>query len=54
MKTNSNKLTKKDLFRANWRWLWASQLSWNYEKMMTPGYFYTVLPFLKRWYKSST
>lgn len=51
MKTNSNKLTKKDLFRANWRWLWASQLSWNYEKMMAPGYFYTVLPFLKRWYK---
>ena len=47
MKTNSNKLTKKDLFRANWRWLWASQLSWNYEKMMAPGYFYTVLPFLK-------
>lgn len=25
MKTNT-KLTKKDLFRANWRWLWASQL----------------------------
>lgn len=32
MKTSSNKLTKRDLFRANWRWLWASQLSWNYEK----------------------
>src|SRR5699024_11674039 len=27
------------------------QLSWNYEKMMAPGFFYTVLPFLKRWYK---
>lgn len=50
-KTNSGKLTKKDLFRANWRWLWASQLSWNYERMMAPGYFYAVLPFLKRWYK---
>ena len=50
MKTSSNKLTKRDLFRANWRWLWASQLSWNYEKMMAPGYFYSVLPFLKRWY----
>lgn len=50
MKTNT-KLTKKDLFQANWRWLWASQLSWNYEKMMAPGYFYTVLPFLKRFYQ---
>lgn len=51
MKTNSQKLTKKDLFRANWRWLWASQLSWNYERMMAPGYFYSVLPFMRRWYK---
>lgn len=51
MKTSENKsLTKHDLFRANWRWLWASQLSWNYEKMMAPGYFYTVLPFLQRFY----
>ena len=49
MKTNENGLTKKDLFRANWRWLWSSQLAWNYEKMMATGYFYTVLPFLKRW-----
>ena len=47
-KTNSGKLTKRDLFRANWRWLWGSQLSWNYERMMAPGYFYAVLPFLRR------
>lgn len=49
MKTNS--LSKKDLFRANWRWLWSSQICWNYERMMSTGYFYTVLPFLKRFYK---
>lgn len=49
MKTRS--LTKKDLFRANWRWLWSSQICWNYERMMSTGYFYTVLPFLKRFYK---
>ena len=30
MKTNSNKLTKKDLFRANWRWLWDIKLSWKF------------------------
>ncbi|KRL63538.1 phosphoenolpyruvate-dependent sugar phosphotransferase system EIID [Lactobacillus psittaci DSM 15354] len=52
MKTNENQLSKKDLFRANWRWLWSSQLSWNYERMMAPGYLYTVLPFLKRFYQN--
>ena len=51
MKTESKSLTKKDLFKANWRWLWSSQLSWNYERMMAPGYFFTVLPFLRRWYQ---
>ena len=40
MKTNENTpLTKHDLFRANWRWLWASQLSWNYEKNDGTGLF---------------
>lgn len=48
--TKTRTLSKKDLFRANWRWLWSSQICWNYERMMSTGYFYTVLPFLKRFY----
>lgn len=32
------KLTKHDLFQANWRWLWGSQICWNYERMMSTGY----------------
>lgn len=49
--TKTRGLTKKDLFRANWRWLWSSQICWNYERMMSAGYFYTVLPWTKRFVK---
>lgn len=49
--TKTNKvITKKDLFRANWRWLWSSQICWNYERMMSTGYLYTMLPTLKKLY----
>ncbi|WP_125712703.1 PTS system mannose/fructose/sorbose family transporter subunit IID [Companilactobacillus kedongensis] len=44
------KITKKDLFKANWRWLWSSQICWNYERMMSTGYLYTMLPTLKKLY----
>ena len=50
MKTNSQKITKKDLFRANWRWLWSSQICWNYERMMSTGYLYTMLPTIQKLY----
>lgn len=49
-KTNSQKITKKDLFRANWRWLWSSQICWNYERMMSTGYLYTMLPTIQKLY----
>ena len=49
-KTNSPKITKKDLFRANWRWLWSSQICWNYERMMSTGYLYTMLPTIQKLY----
>ena len=49
-KTNIQKLTKKDLFRANWRWLWSSQICWNYERMMSTGYLYTMLPTIQKLY----
>ncbi|MCZ2766013.1 PTS system mannose/fructose/sorbose family transporter subunit IID [Lacticaseibacillus paracasei] len=46
------KLTKHDLFQANWRWLWGSQICWNYERMMSTGYLFTMLPTLKKLYKN--
>lgn len=50
MKINSQNITKKDLFRANWRWLWSSQICWNYERMMSTGYLYTMLPTIQKLY----
>lgn len=44
-------VSKKDLRKANIRWLLGSQICWNYEKMMAPGYIYTMLPLLRKWYK---
>lgn len=53
--TKTNKvITKKDLFRANWRWLWSSQICWNYERMMSTGYLYTMLPTLKNFIQKIT
>lgn len=46
------KLTKHDLFQANWRWLWGSQICWDYERMMSTGYLFTMLPTLKKLYKN--
>lgn len=43
-------ITKKDLFRASYRWLLGSQICWNYERMMSTGYLYTMLPFLEKKY----
>lgn len=48
LKVMNNKITKKDLWKANWRWLFASQISWNYERMMSTGYLFTMLPILKK------
>lgn len=49
-KTSIPKISKKDLFRANWRWLWSSQICWNYERMMSTGYLYTMLPTIQKLY----
>ncbi|WP_462410441.1 PTS system mannose/fructose/sorbose family transporter subunit IID [Neobacillus sp. Marseille-QA0830] len=48
---NSNAITKRDLWAANVRWLLCSQICWNYERMMSTGYLYTILPTLKKLYK---
>ncbi|MFC6169539.1 PTS system mannose/fructose/sorbose family transporter subunit IID [Loigolactobacillus jiayinensis] len=48
-KTNY-KITTKDLHRANRRWLWGSQICWNYERMMSTGYLYAMLPTLQNLY----
>ncbi|OQO83364.1 PTS fructose transporter subunit IID [Enterococcus casseliflavus] len=46
----NSKLTKSDLRRVNWRWLLGSQICWNYERMMSTGYLYAMLPVMKKLY----
>lgn len=49
MKTKRN-FTKKDLRKISKKWILGSQITWNYEKMMAPGYLYAILPALEKLY----
>ena len=47
-----NKLfTKQELRRINLRHMFGLQLGHNYERMQGLGYFYAILPALKKIYK---
>ncbi|HZJ86287.1 MAG TPA: PTS system mannose/fructose/sorbose family transporter subunit IID [Erysipelotrichaceae bacterium] len=39
--------TKEELNRIHRRWIWHSQIAWNYERMQGLGYLTTMLPVLK-------
>ena len=51
MKTNQEKITSQDINSVSKRWILASQITWNYEKMMAIGYLYSILPVLRKLYK---
>lgn len=48
--TSSKKITKSDLWKVNLRWTIGSQINWNYERMMSTGYLYAMLPVLTKLY----
>ena len=48
--TNSKKFTKKELRSLNLRWIWNSQIGWNYERMQGLGYLTTMLPVIDKLY----
>lgn len=48
---NDGKITENDLKRVYKRWLFGSQLGWNYERMQGLGYTYTMMPILRKLYK---
>ncbi len=50
MKNNGSKFTKQELRRINLRWIWQSQIGWNYERMQGLGYLSTMLPVIERLY----
>ena len=44
--TQTKRLTKQELRRINLRWIWNSQIGWNYERMQGLGYLTTMLPLI--------
>jgi len=42
------KLTRSDLLSAFWRYIFLFQCGWNYERMQSVGYCYTMIPILKK------
>lgn len=44
----NEKLTRKDLMAAFWRYIWMAQCGWNYERMQSVGYCYSMLPIFKK------
>lgn len=47
------KISKELLNKIGWKWIFHSQISWNYERMQGSGYLYSMLPFLKEKYKDN-
>lgn len=52
IQNTDTKITNKDITKVFWRGLFGMQLSWNYEKMMGLGYCYSMIPILKKLYKT--
>lgn len=48
--TQTKSLTKQELRRINLRWIWNSQIGWNYERMQGLGYLTTMLPLIEKLY----
>jgi PTS system mannose-specific IID component len=46
--TVERKLTRADLMKSFWRYIWLFQCGWNYERMQSVGYAYSILPILKK------
>jgi mannose/fructose/N-acetylgalactosamine-specific phosphotransferase system component IID len=46
--TAERKLTRADLMSAFWRYIFLFQCGWNYERMQSVGYCYTMIPILKK------
>lgn len=51
MKTSGKGIfTTKELRRINLRWIWQSQIGWNYERMQGLGYLSSMLPVINKLY----
>jgi PTS system mannose-specific IID component len=43
-----SKITRADVMKSFWRYIWLFQCGWNYERMQSVGYCYSILPILKK------
>lgn len=48
MENTERKLTRSDLMKSFWRTVLAFQFGWNYERMQSVGYAFSIMPILKR------
>jgi mannose PTS system EIID component len=48
MENTEKKLTRSDLMKAFWRYIFMFQCGWNYERMQSVGYAFAILPILKK------
>jgi PTS system mannose-specific IID component len=48
MATKEPKVTMADIKKAFWRYVFFSQCGWNYERMQSVGYCYSMLPIFKK------
>lgn len=53
MKKNEIKLTKKDVSKASWRWLFFHQSAHNYERMMGTGFAHSLSGSLEKLYQGN-
>lgn len=48
MENTERKLSRSDLMKAFWRYVFFFQCGWNYERMQSVGYAYSILPIIKK------
>jgi PTS system mannose-specific IID component len=48
MEATGTKLTRSDLMKSFWRYLFLNQMGWNYERMQSVGYCAAILPILQK------
>jgi PTS system mannose-specific IID component len=48
MAAKTNKVTRADIMKCFWRYVFLFQCGWNYERMQSVGYCFAILPIIKK------
>lgn len=52
--STEKKLTKKEIKKSFWRWTFFSHSNYNYERMQSSGFLYSMMPVLNKLYGKNT